>query len=70
MKFQVNPGEKLMKKDDNNKLIRSFINFPNIDTLSMFFITSSLQNKSIQFKSFGHEMIIKADHNVESLNRS
>ena len=33
MKFQVfhvNPGEKLMKKDDNNKLIRSFINFPNI----------------------------------------
>ena len=34
MKFQVfhvNPGEKLMKKDDNNKLIRSFINFPTED---------------------------------------
>ena len=31
MKFQVfhvNPGEKLMKKADNNELIRSLINFP------------------------------------------
>ena len=31
MKFQVfhmNPGEKLMKKDDNNELIRFLINFP------------------------------------------
>ena len=34
MKFQVfhvNPGEKLMKKDDNDELIRFLINFPNGD---------------------------------------
>ena len=39
MKFQVfhvNPGEKLMKKDDNNKLSHSLINFPNIYLCKVF----------------------------------
>ena len=45
MKFQVfhvNPGEKLMKKDDNNKLIRSFINFPIIDWIKVIRMATNL----------------------------